>query len=40
MSFAAILLLSLMTFALFGLLRLVERIAVPWSEEAAIQIEL
>ncbi|MBS0219476.1 MAG: ABC transporter permease [Proteobacteria bacterium] len=40
MSFAAILLLSLMTFALFGVLRLLERLVVPWSEEAAIQIEL
>jgi len=40
MSFAAILLLSLMTFALFGLIRLIERFAVPWSEEAAIQSEL
>jgi NitT/TauT family transport system permease protein len=37
MSFAAILLLSLMSFALFGAIRLVERIAVPWSEEPAIQ---
>jgi NitT/TauT family transport system permease protein len=40
MSFAAILLLSLMTFTLFGLLRLLEHLVVPWSEEAAIQIEL
>lgn len=40
MSFAAILLLSLMTFALFGVLWLLERLVVPWSEEAAIQIEL
>lgn len=40
MSFAAILLLSLLTFALFGLIRLVERWAVPWSDEAAIQIDL
>lgn len=40
MSFAAILLLSLMTFVLFGVLRLLERLVVPWSEEAAIQIEL
>jgi NitT/TauT family transport system permease protein len=40
MSFAAILLLSLISFALFGLIRLIERIAVPWSEESAIQTEL
>lgn len=40
MSFASILLLSLMTFALFGLIRLGERIAVPWADETAAQIEL
>jgi NitT/TauT family transport system permease protein len=40
MSFAAILLLSLMTFVLFGLIRLIERVAVPWSDESAIQLEL
>jgi NitT/TauT family transport system permease protein len=40
MSFAAILLLSLMTFTLFGSIRLIERFAVPWADEVAIQIDL
>ena len=40
MSFAAILLLSLMTFPLFGSIRLIERLAVPWADEVAIQIDL
>jgi NitT/TauT family transport system permease protein len=37
MSFAAILLLSLMAFALFGAIRLVERLVLPWAEDSAIQ---
>jgi len=37
MSFAAIFLLSLMAFALFGVIKLIERWAVPWVEESAIE---
>jgi NitT/TauT family transport system permease protein len=36
MSFAAILLLSLMSFALFGVIRLIEWRAVPWADDAAV----
>ncbi len=37
MAFAAIFLLSLMAFALFGVIRILERVALPWADESAIQ---
>lgn len=38
MGFAAIVLLSLMSFALFGLIRLIEVLVLPWSDETGLQI--
>lgn len=38
MGFAAIVLLSLMSFALFGVIRLLETTLVPWSDDTALKI--